>query len=144
MRASARYGDAVRCERCPGWLPVRCLPCRPSHVGRQEAVPAARPSSRWGPLGLGDGWGDRATAHIQDIWLGGFPGCVADRYKICRAMTARWWLDPDQNEISEARRPIALTNGNIGGTDVADGNAGSLIFIALVAVMVAVSLKLLA
>jgi hypothetical protein len=36
----------------------------------------------WGPLvGIG-GWGDRATPCIQHIWIGGFPGCVADRYKI--------------------------------------------------------------
>jgi len=26
-------------------------------------------------------WGDRATAQIQNIPAGRFPGCVADRYK---------------------------------------------------------------
>jgi hypothetical protein len=42
-------------------------------------------------------------------------------------MSARWavWFDPDQRtEISDARRPLRLTNENIGGTDVDDGNAG--------------------
>jgi hypothetical protein len=42
----------------------------------------------WGPLrGIG-GWGDRATAPIQHIWVGVFPGCVADRYKNSKG--GRW------------------------------------------------------
>jgi hypothetical protein len=62
-------------------------------------------------------------------------------------MSARWavWFDPDQRtEISDASRPLRLTNENIGGTDVADGNAGGPDLYWVVAVMVAVSLKLLA
>ena len=33
-------------------------------------------------------------------------------------------LDLDQNRTSKTRRPPVLTNVNIGGTDVVDGNAG--------------------
>jgi hypothetical protein len=40
-----------------------------------------------GPSEVLNKWGERATAHLQDICPGGFPGCVADRYKIRRV---RW------------------------------------------------------
>ncbi len=55
-----------------------------SSLAQLDDVPVngLHPHWVWGPLGAGDGWGDRATAHIQNIWIGGFPDCVADRYKI--------------------------------------------------------------
>jgi hypothetical protein len=47
--------------------------------------------------------GDRATAHIEDIWVGVFPGCVAEAGSV-------YWA--------------GLTDESIGETDVADVNAG--------------------
>jgi len=84
---------------------------RPTLVTRhgmtmRRSAPAHR---RWGSF-EGREWmgGPRATAHIQDIWVGGFPGCIADRYKIgvrCQRR-ARWsWSRSRSTTIGRSESP---------------------------------------
>src|SRR6185436_8536436 len=47
--------------------------------------------------------GDRATAPLQDIWVGDFPSCVAGRYKIRGADVSR----------TQQRWPHHCANGRV-------------------------------
>jgi hypothetical protein len=48
----------------------------------------------WGPLGDVSRWGDRATAPFQNIWIGGFPGCVAEAASVLLAGPHCWQPKP--------------------------------------------------
>src|SRR6476661_3873298 len=70
------YDKSIKHARCDA---VRAL-AGPSDDGRWWPSNGSPP----GPLEGKKKCRDRATAQLQDIWVGVFPGCVADRYKIGR------------------------------------------------------------